>query len=938
QLARVLAADPDDRVTAPERCNHCQFCEFEHVCDAQWRHEDSLQFVARILRADRLALTAADHPTLASLAACDVPVDGIPNDRQARLIKQAGLQLVARQRDEAIAPPIQHLPPVTEGPPTGFLAMPEPDDGDVFLDYEGHPFWRADSGLFFLFGLLMRSADGPWRYSARWAHDRAGEATLTKELIEDMGERRRLHPGMHVYHYNHTERSSLERLATEHTVGEAALASLIETGLFVDLLTVVTNAMQVGVESYGLKHIERLTGFQRSHDIDAGAGAVVEYDAFCKDGDPARLAKIARYNEDDVQATMALRDWLLTERPADMAWRVAVIEPAESTYPDIDAQVEALHAFPADSGEYLLGDLLGFWLREGRAVFGALIAKTNYDLGAQLEDREVLGGLQFIREIERLGKNGKVLTPAIQLSVPDQIIGRKLRAGAGVIFGAGDELIGFSTLDPIDDGSGVVQLTWSDRCRELGVTPTSVVLNDWVRPSPKPEALSALAGKVLACEISDPASHVALAILRRESPRFVSGGGPTGGVFTDSIADMQRWALQLENSYVAIQGPPGTGKTYTGAHLVHALVLADKRVGVTAMSHHAIDNLYDEIVRVFTEAGDLDRLHAIRKIDASNDKKHDGIVKYTTSNDQCLKPDYNVIGGTTWLFARDDMRIAPVDVLIIDEAGQLALADALAAVGSARNVVMLGDPLQLAHVSKGTHPGKSGRSVLEHVLGEQTTIQPGRGVFLHTPRRMHPTITSFISQQFYEGRLESHPSCAIQDIDGRPGLRWLRAEHVGCSTESREEAAIVVDAISDLIDRQWTDAKGQPHDLTVRDFMVVAPYNDQVALLRSALNANPRTAGVRVGTVDKFQGQEAPVVFFSMTASTAADIPRGIDFLFSKNRLNVAVSRTRVLVHVVCTDQLLDSRARTVPEMELIAALCSFVEEANRQSLHQVTD
>ncbi len=929
QLAGVMAADAAPSDTSPERCTHCQFCEFSAVCETQWRDEDSLVFVAGISKLDRAALTAGGVVTMAALATCDGPVDDIRDERRARLTTQASLQVQAREdagQGGDGPPPFLLLPSADSGPPTGLAALPAPDDGDVILDYEGHPFWQADSGLFFLFGLLTRGSDGTWEYEARWAHSREDEARAAGQLIEYFVERRRQHPGMHVYHYNHTERSSLERLAIDHGVGETALAELVETGLFVDLLTVVTGAMQVGVESYGLKHTERLAGYERGHDIDQGAGAVVEYDAFCHDADGARLERIARYNEDDVRATLALREWLLAQRRDDLPWRAAFVEPAETTYPDIGPQVEALHAFGVDSPEHLLGDLLGYWLREGRAVFGDMIAKTAYDEAARLDDADVLTGLKFVGLVERVGKNGRPVLPVVELTMPPQKVGRKLTDGRGVVFSAGDELIGFASIAEIDAEAGTVQLTWNDRCKELGVVPDTIVVNDWVAPRPKPAALSRFAAAVLGTDGSAAPSPAAMAILRRTSPVFTGGFQLPTGEFTDDLGEMQQWVLRLDGTCVAVQGPPGTGKTYTGAHLVHRLVVdGRKRVGITAMSHHAIDNLLEQVVEVFTEAGDLHHLHAVRKVDPSHPQANPAVT-YVTNNDRCMRPEFNVVGGTTWLFASADMRAAPVDVLIVDEAGQLALADALAAAGAAHDIILLGDPLQLAQVSQGTHPAGAGASVLEHVLGPHSTMPPDRGVFLSQTRRMHPDVCGFISDHIYDGRLTAHPSCAVQSTGAGTGLRWLRAEHDGCSTESLAEAQLVRDEIASLMGQTWIDARGRDRPLEICDVMVVAPYNDQVALLRSVLDESPVTAGAHVGTVDKFQGQEAPVVFFSMTASTAADVPRGIDFLFSKNRLNVAISRARALAYVVCTEALLDSRARTTEEMELISTLCAFVE------------
>jgi uncharacterized protein len=274
------------------------------------------------------------------------------------------------------------------------------------------------------------------------------------------------------------------------------------------------------------------------------------------------------------------------------------------------------------------------------------------------------------------------------------------------------------------------------------------------------------------------------------------------------------------------------------------------------------------------------------------------------------------------------MRDNPVDVLIVDEAGQLGLVDTLAASISATNVILLGDPQQLPQVAQASHPDRSGVSALEHLLGDGVrTFPPDRGVLLDVTWRMHPDVCAFISEVMYEGRLTSHPSCALQTTaTAGTGLRWIRAQHTGRSTESPEEAAIVAATIHGLLGTDWTDQDGATRPLTARDVIVVTPYNDQRRLITTVLQAQAATAGVEVGTVDKFQGREAAVVLFSMTTSSAEFMPRDATFLFSKNRLNVAISRARALAYLICTDELLDTRARDVPQMTLISALCAFVE------------
>ena len=354
QLSDLMNAPAAAAETRPVPCAHCDFCEFANVCDERWRADDSLIYLAGLRDKDRTLLEAADVATLTALASQEDRVPDLQPDRFDRLARQAALQVEARADLDA-HPPFEIIPPGDD--PTwghGFELMPAPDDGDLFLDFEGHPFWRADSGLFFLFGYVAQEPGRGWVYTAFWAHDRPGEATATEALVQALANRRTAYPGMHVYHYNHTERSALVQLTTAHGVAEATLDELIQTGLFVDLYTVVRNAVQVGTESYGLKHLERLAGYERSHAIDQGAGAVVAYEAFMKGGDPARLAEIALYNEDDVRATRALRDWLVAQRPSGLAWRVPNLVVAD-TAPELDEKVEALRAFGPETPQHLLG-------------------------------------------------------------------------------------------------------------------------------------------------------------------------------------------------------------------------------------------------------------------------------------------------------------------------------------------------------------------------------------------------------------------------------------------------------------------------------------------------------------------------------------------------------------------------------------------------------
>jgi uncharacterized protein len=926
QLNALLNQETTTIDTKPQPCTHCEICEFSGRCENEWRSQDSLVYVANIRPPERAAMESAGVNTVVELASRREPVSDVHDDNLQRLSRQAALQVLSRE--QPLAPPHFELVAPSDDPVYGhgFSLMPAPDDGDVFFDFEGHPFWTARHDLFFLAGLYLRDSDATWRYDARWAHDLDQQRVMIKELVEYFAQRREEYPLMHVYHYNHTERSSLERL-TRGTETEVLFTQLAETGFFVDLYVVARNAIQVGTESYGLKHLERLTGFVRSGDIEGGAGAVVEYDEWMKTKQPQLLDDIARYNCEDVQATKALRDWLLEQRAAELEWRDAVVD-APVFELDTDELVEGLKKFGEKSPEYLLGDLLNYWRRERSANTSPKFAEAASDFGALYGDRDFIANLRFLGFEETTKKNGDVVKHAL-FSWPEQVVDTTtFKRQVNVLYtGIGVEH-GYGYISELDHDRREMKMTWRERHEEAGGLPRVVVVDDYVSPFEKPGVLFHLAEQILNPTPGDPPSAVSMALLGREPPRFTPGQGPADGVFSDDLDQTLQWVNHLDNSYVAVQGPPGTGKTYSGAHIIHELITAGKRVGITAMSHAAIDNLMRATLEVFAENGTLGTLRAVRQNSRQSDARLEG-VRYNAKKEELESEKFNLVAGTTWLWARAGLRPYPVDVLIVDEAGQLALADAIASANAARNLILLGDPLQLAQVSQAEHPDGSGASVLEHVLGEHATIPPTLGVFISETRRMHPDVCAFISNQIYEGRLTSHDGCATQDTEFGTGLRWIRAQHVDRSTESYEESALVIAQILSMIGTPWVNQAGESTPLTANDFLVVAPYNDQVNLLRREFDKVPGLRGVRAGTVDKFQGREAPVVFFTMTTSSGVDISRGPEFLFSRNRLNVAVSRARCLAYLVCTEELLNSRARSIEEMRLIGTLSSFVEYAS---------
>ena len=927
QLEVLLEQSAEIIDTQPQPCSHCETCDFQMTCEREWRANDSLVYVANIRQPDRLALEAAGVRTVVQLAHHEDDVHDLHQENRQRLQRQAALQVASRATPDE--KPQFSLVEAGDDPVYGhgFEELPEPAVGDVFFDFEGHPFWSPECELMFLAGLHLEVEEGAWGYQEIWAHDLEHQHEMIRQLVLLFDERRQRYPGMHVYHYNHTERTVMERLV-RGTESEQLFSNLVQSGLFVDLFPVVRNALMVGTESYGLKHMEKLTDFHRRAGIEQGAGAVVEYESWMGSGNPQLLVDIAKYNADDVEATKALRDWLLAQRPESTPWRDPVFALDEYGI-DTDELVAALKLRGDTSPEFLLADLLNYWRRERSANTSPKFAEAQSDFTTLYGNRDYLANLQFLG-FETVAGRGDTTKKVAVFTYPEQLLDQKWRRQISVLYTGPGVEHGYGYVSELDREQRRVTMNWNQFQEDAGGLPATMTIDDYVTPREKPGVLFHLAQQLLNPSPDDPVSPVSMELLAANRPRFVEGRGPASGRFRDSLDEMLEWVTRLDNSYVAIQGPPGTGKTYSGAHIIYTLIRSGQRVGITAMSHNAIDNLLLATYEVFKEKGELSLLKAVRRSTKPKVGALEG-VKYG-SNEDCESLAYNLVAGTTWLFARPSMRPYPVDVLLIDEAGQLALADALASANAAHNLVLLGDPLQLAQVAQAEHPGGSGASVLEHVLGGHSTVPDTDGVFIAMTRRMHPDICRFISNQIYEGRLTSHESCAQQTTEFGTGLRWLEAHHEARSTESPEEVTMVAEQIGTMLGSPWVNQHGDQFRLEPRDFMVVAPYNDQVRLLQQHFEGDSRLAGVQVGTVDKFQGREAPVVFFTMTTSTGEDMPRGPEFLFSRNRLNVAISRARCLAYLVCTEELLNARARSVEEMRLISTLSAFVEYATTES------
>jgi uncharacterized protein len=880
--ARLEQFVRDPPRTEPYPVDHCDLCDFKALCDAWWDEVDHLCRVAGLYRMQIEKLKEAGIATLAGLAAAPEAPPGLNRDTFEKLRRQARLQLHRRQTGELKYELLEPQPRV------GFSLLPDPSPGDLFFDIEGNPFWDERGSLEYLWGVL--DVDGA--FEPLFADDHESERRAFEQLVDRVHARLAEHPGLHVYHYASYEVTALRRLMGRYGTREAEVDDLLRRGVFVDLYKVVKGGLVASVPGYGLKEIEAFLGFRRDAEIRDGGTSIVEYERFVQTRDRSILDTIAAYNEEDCLATLALRDWLLVRRAEALATfgPFPLPEPEEprETAPAKIARV-VLREELLDAGEELAAQLLDYHDRERKPVWWAFFDRIEQTPEELVEDADSIG---------LLGPTGeppeKVSRSLVhRFTYPPQE--HKLRVGAQPF---DEEGRGAGEIVELDREARVLALRRGPSHAALPL-PQALVPGWPYSTAAQEDALERIGRSLLA---GDRRYSAVESVLRREPfPRAVQTTDP------DEMAEL---VLGLDGRHLVIQGPPGSGKTWVSGRLIARLLAAGRRVGVAATSHKAIHKLLAEV-----ETAGID-VRGIKRATTGNPESfYDGEqIDNVTDRAECLEAP--LVGGTAWLHAHADLE-GRLDYLFVDEAGQVSLADALAMGTSARNLVLVGDPQQLAQVLQGTHPDGAGVSVLQHLLGAEATIPPDRGLFLETTYRLHPDVCGYISEEFYEGRLRPDPRTAERTTPFGTGLRFLAVEHDGCRQESQVEADLVAAEVSRLL------VAGVP----TQEIMVVAPYNVQVNLLRELLPDE-----VPVGTVDKFQGQEADVVLYSMTSSSGDDVPRGLEFLLSRNRLNVAVSRARCLVYLVASPRLLEVNCRTIPQMRLANALCRFVEDTEEQA------
>ncbi|MCU1408860.1 MAG: helicase [Microbacteriaceae bacterium] len=965
----------DPRYTVCGRCD---------TCEAEVQAHRDLLLVAGMRVTQRARLAAVGIRTIDELAASSdllTEIDGIADSTLQGLRTQARLQVTATEGQP---------PPVEVYNPAALAVLPEPNPGDIFFDFEGDPLYTEGAavgsvqqwGLDYLFGLI--EPDGTFR--AFWAHTWAEEKQALRDFLDYLGARRARYPNMHVYHYASYERTHLLSIAARHGLGEDEVDQLLRANALVDLYPLVRKTMRVGSRSYSIKKLEPLyMGDElRVGEVTNAADSITEYATAMElranggvDEAQRMLDSIADYNRYDCVSTLRLRDWLLA-RAAERGIRTggplpeseldelepsplrdALLALAGGVHPGGDAAA----GIPISSGAQVVPErtadqtaaafaaaAIDYHRREQKSFWWGHFFRLEYPIDEWQDTRDVLR-IEDARVERDWYREGKQRTDRRELRLrgrlaPGSSIKPGEQAGPFLLYdypgpfqnpGTRDDARAYRpvrVLEVSDDGSILIEETLPPgvdpyRAQPIALAPAAPPSAGQQKP-----AIDEWAQAIVDARPHWPREPIG-DILRRVPPRTRPGQlAPVlaSNEGSDRVGAVVASLLDLDRSYLAVQGPPGTGKTYLGAHVITALVRDHKwKIGVVAQSHAVVENLLCAVVK----AG-LDKTLVGKVPKASSDPTDAVFTLLAREGHLMFGAEHAesgfVLGGTAWDFS-NPARVPrhSLDLLVIDEAGQFSLASTIAASMGARNLLLLGDPQQLPQVSQGTHPEPIDQSALGWVSAGHDVLPAELGYFLAESRRMHPAVTAPVSRLSYEGQLHAHPVASSRSLDGvEPGLHTVPVEHVGNSIESPEEASVVVALVRSVLGTRWTDPTegrfGKP--ITEADLIVVTPYNAQLTRVREALVAAGFGA-VRVGTVDKFQGQEAAIALVSLAASSADDVPRGMSFLIMKNRLNVAISRAKWAAYLVYSPALTEYLPVTPAGVAELSAFITLVESGS---------
>ncbi len=923
-LEKAIANDED---TYPEPVSHCDICRWWKNCNAIRRKDDHLTFVAGMGKSQMKELNLHEFDTLEKLACLDLPVPFDPSkgikETYNKLREQARVQHISRIKGYK---PIYETLDIEKD--KGLNKLPEPSKNDIYLDFEGDRMVEPD-GLEYMIGYVHNG-----QYHALWAKNEAEEKEIFEQFIDFAYKLKHQDPSLHIYHYAPYEVTSFKRLMGKYASRENEIDTFLRSGTFVDLYSVVRQSVRASVERYSIKDLEVFFGYVRKMNLRELSIFKSELELLLQTGNIDKITNEIRdsvqlYNQDDCESLVKLQEWLEGIRAKLIKEGATIMRPEdgdgeasdnitahqERIQPIVDALLDGVPPIKSERNKveharYILAHMLDWYRREQKSFWWEFYRLKELPEDELLEERKAISFLEYTgnREPE---KRSIIDTYSFPLQECD------LRAGHEVEDQDNNRL---GTIHEIDIDAGLLRIKKGPS--KIGLPhPVSVMSLESVNSKTKEEAIIRIAEWVVANGIdSDDKTYRAARQLLLNSPPSLTEPLTINDDILERTFD---FAAKLDHSYLPVQGPPGAGKSFTGSHLIVRLAQQGKKIGITALSHKVIKNLLTKVWEVGQEEGF--NIQIIQKVKADYDEISPWAIAKGEDQIQNAIGNVDVIAGTSFMWSKPPYEDS-VDYLFVDEAGQLSLIDTLAVSHCCSNIVLLGDPQQLKQPQQGVHPDGTEVSALEHVLQGEKTISDENGVFLPETWRMHPSINEFVSELFYESRLESKHHLDQQQIIGSKyvgaGLYLEEVEHSGNTNSSLEEVEKVVEIVKQLTcrDVRFINEKGEEKTLTVHDIKIITPYNAQVQAIKQ------RLPDLEVGTVDKFQGQEAPLIIYSVATSSLEEAPRGMDFLFSPNRLNVAVSRARTRFIMVANPAIFVAECKSPYQIKLANAFCRFKE------------
>jgi len=915
----------------PEKCSYCSLCPWLDECEKKWTTDNYINQTYGIINSQVKKLKKEKIKTVDDLAKLDLNKIKLKINltTQKRLVNQAKLQEHKRLTSET------RVVFLNSELNKGFYKMPEPNEGDLFYDIEGFP--QSEGRPFeYLHGVyFLNNGKKVFKKFVIKKYDKIEEKRIFIELINFFKDHFEKYPNAYLYHYNNYEERALKELSITYssvfTEGQNFIDNLLRREKFIDLYLVVSQCMQTTEKDLTLKTIEIFYRKQRSSIVKTADDSIKLFDIWCSTYEPTLMQDIINYNEEDCISTYELREFLLKNRPKDLPWFSQLSEEKveNKEKPDFEINenllIEQLESKSNIDNEKFINDLIslvGFHRRERKPDNWAYYDRKKKTSEELEDDPECIGNCELVEEIistDSLKDESNYLKRKFKYKFNTQNF--KIKEGDPALDIFTNSNFGkIEKITEIDDDENYLEIS----TKEPGTMPGN--LNLGPTPSPSTAAIAEALNKFIQSYLGENIILYKCAddFLKKKLPDITSF--EQGQSIVDYEKDITEESIKaikkLNSSYMLIQGPPGSGKTYTSAKIILSLLMDGKKVGVTSNSHKAINNLLERIEK---NAQNENFFFEGIKVASKKDDKFLGKNIKSVSTLKNLSKNFILYAGTAWLFSKN-MFDQQLDYLFIDEAGQVSLANTLAIATSTKNLILVGDQMQLSQPIQGIHVGNSGGSCLDFLLKEHDTIPADQGIFLNKTRRLNSKICSYVSTSFYDSRLKPHPVTQTRSVDlklkniGNEGIFYLPIYHENCMQKSDEEVEIIEDLFEKIKGRDSTD-EGKKKKITNDDIMIVAPFNMQVNNFKRKF----KTDNLRVGTIDKFQGQEAKVVFISMTSSDPENLPRHKEFFFSRNRLNVAISRGQCVAVILFNPNLLLANCNKINEMRLINNFCKLL-------------